>query len=160
MMFAERITTLINKCLTLTLTDGSIADADGFVVVVHQENITSKIVNGTEMEYSLVSPKPVPGDLHQLYSLSAYLDNGLCSEKSYKDYTIREYHTTHINYVDLTMNATVFVADMIMDSMFKEFFTLILSHTDIFNTLEDLYIRYTLPFTFNIDPSHSWKGWI
>ena len=116
LLFPNKINMFENKCLTLTLVDYSIADVDGFIVVTSSQNITYQVVNGTEMEYTLVSPKPVSKDLGRSYTVNALIDGGLCYEDSYKNYNLREYHSTYLNRVDLSKNeTTTFVKDIVME---------------------------------------------
>ena len=140
LLFPNKINMFENKCLTVRLVDDSIADVDGFIVVTSSQNITYQVVNGTEMEYTLVSPKPVFKDLGRSYTVNALIDDGLCYEDSYKNYNLREYHSTYLNRVDLSKNeTTTFVKDIVMEGKV------------IVGTLEftDL-LGYKLCFFFNL----------
>ena len=103
------------KCLTLVFEDVSIADAGSFVVVSSQQNISMKIVNGTEMDYTFVSPKPVAKDLNREYNVDATLTDGLCKDSN-EDETPLEYTATYLNNVVLLPNQTTYTADIIVES--------------------------------------------
>ena len=137
LLFPNKINMLQNKCLTLRLIDYSIADVDGFVVVTTSQNLTYRIVNGTEMEYNLVSPKPAPKDLARSYTLSVLIDEGLCYAESYKDYKLRKYRSATLNHIDLAKNETsTFVKDIVMDGKVS-FLYIILFNTKVDCTIGD-----------------------
>ena len=105
-------------CLKLVLRDGSIADADAFVVEETRYDFVNHFLNSTTLNYTFVAPKPVEKDLNRHYDVAVSLLHGKCSDKSLR-LRAGDYYSEYLNFVRLTADEDEYVMDVNVTSKYQ-----------------------------------------